>query len=238
MIHHAGIGAFLAAVVLTAGCATVEKTALSSDSKKNIKTVAVVGVTEPEKYTLNPGQAPGGALLYVFGTLGGLVLGGIEASRAEAATNEFTAPIKPTNPDTATHWNELVHSHLQSKGYEVTMLPPLPVKAGTNEFDRSSTAGKFDAVLLSSISTGYAVESDVEPRITASLRLVSSDCTDIHFSEGLLYSATPLGAFTHIERDTKFAFPTREALLSSPETAREALRTGLSEIAKKATSDF
>lgn len=232
------IAALLGVSLLAGGCASVDKTALSTDSKKRITTVAVMSVPEPEKFFLNPGQAPGGAALYMFGAIGGLILGGIEASRAQAATNEFTDSIKPTNPDVAQHWNETILGLLQSRGYEVTQVPQLPMKADGKEFDCSSLAGKFDAVLLSSISPGYAVESGVEPHIVASIRLTSSNCTDTHFSDEFLYSARSLGKLTHIERDAKFTFPNRDALLANPQRARQALRTGLAEIAKRAASDL
>jgi hypothetical protein len=238
LISHHSIAALLTVSILAGGCATVDKTAYSPDSKKRIRTVAVIGVPEPEKYFLNPGQAPGGAALYMFGALGGLILGGIEASRSESATNEFTAAVKPTNPDVARHWNETVLGLLQLRGYEVTQLPQLPKKADGKEVDCTSLNGKYDAVFLSSISTGYAVESSVEPRVFASVRLTSSSCTDTHFSDAFLYSARPLGKLTHVERDAKFSFSSRDALLADPQTARQALRTGLTEIAKRATSEL
>jgi hypothetical protein len=238
LISRKSILALLTVTALAAGCATVEKTALSSDSKKRIKTIAMIGVVEPGKYFLDPGQAPGGAVLYAFGALGGLILGGIEASRAENATNEFTSVIKPTNPDVARHWNESVSVLLQGRGYEVTQLPELPKKTDGKEIDCSSIAGKYDAVLLSNISTGYAVESSVEPRVGAFVRLTSTNCTDTHFTDSYIYSAKPLGKLTHIERDSKFTFSNRDALIADPQTAKLALRTGLTEIAKRVTSEF
>lgn len=238
MISRRSFAAVLSVSLLTGGCATVDKTAFSSESKKKIKTVAVISVAEPEKYFLNPGQAPGGAALYMFGAIGGLILGGIEATRAENATKEFTASVKLTNPDVARHWNDSVIALLQSKGYEVAQLAQLPKRADGKEIDCSSISGKFDAVLFSSISTGYSVESGVEPRVFASVRLASSNCTETHFSDGIVYSSKPLGKFTHIVRDTKFTFPNRDALLADPQKAKEGLRTGLTEIAKRATSDL
>lgn len=238
MISRKSILALLTITALTAGCATVEKTALSPDSKKKIKTIAMIGVTEPGKYFLDPGQAPGGAVLYAFGALGGLILGGIEASRAENATNEFTSAVKPTNPDVARHWNASISTLLQERGYEVTQLPELPKKTDGKEVDCSSIAGKYDAVLLSSISTGYAVESSIEPRVGAFVKLTSSNCADTHFTDAYIYSAKPLGKLTHVERDSKFTFSSRDALLADPQTARLALRTGLTEIAKRVTSDL
>jgi hypothetical protein len=238
LILRKSIITLLTVTVLASGCATVEKTALSSDSKKKIKTIAMISVAEPGKYFLDPGQVPGGAALYAFGALGGLILGGIEASRAENATNEFTAAVKPTNPDVARHWNESVSILLQGRGYEVTQLPELPKKTDGKELDCSSIAGKYDAVLLSNISTGYAVESNVEPRVGAFVRLTSANCTDTHFTDSYIYSAKPIGKLTHLERDSKFTFSSRDSLLADPQTARLALRTGLTEIAKRLTSEF
>lgn len=231
-----GIAALLVASLLWTGCATVDRTPLSSETRKGIKTIAVIDVPEPEKYFLMPGLVPGGPALYVFGAIGGLVLGSIEAARLEAATDEFTAALKPTHPDVARHWNESVSDLLRSKGFEVTRLPPLPKKAEGDDADCSSIAGKFDAVLLSTITAGYAVESAVEPRVYASLRLASSNCLETHYSDSLLFSAKPIGSFTHVERDAKFAYPSREALIADPQTARSALRAGLAEIARRAAT--
>lgn len=236
MIVRYGVPALLLVSILATGCATVERAPLSPEAKSRIKTVALVAVDEPEKYFLIPGQMPAGSALYMFGALGGLVLGGIEASRAESATNEFTAAVKPTHPDVARHWNDSIAESLQTKGYVVTRLPRLSKKHGEKELDCTPMAGKFDAVLLTSISAGYAVESSVEPRVVALVRLASSNCTDTHFSDGYLYSARPIGEYTHIERDPKFAFASRDALMADPQTAKQALRTGLAEIARRAAS--
>lgn len=232
------IAAALLLAALCSGCATVDKTAFSSESKKHIKTVAFVTVPEPEKYFLDPGQAPGGFALYAFGALGGLVLGGIEAARVESATNEFTSAIKPTTPALAQQWNEGVMSLLQAKGYEVTQIPALLQKTDGKEVDCSSIAGKFDAVFLSSFTAGYAIGSTAEPRVGASVLLMSGNCATKHFSDAFIYSAKPSGQLTHVERDAKFSFQSRDALIANPEMAKQALRTGLNEITKKAMTDF
>ena len=239
MISRRILATLLTVSLLFSGCASVERTSFAADSKKKIKSIAVVSVAEPDNYALDPGQLTGGAALYAFGALGGLILGGIEASRIEKATNEFTASVRATQPDLAQHWNESLVQLLQSKGYQVTQLPPLPKKDGKNEVDCSSTAGKFDAVLLTTLAmTGYAVESVVEPRVIVSVRLLSNDCAETNFSDAYIYSAKSLGKLTHIIRDAELSFPSREALLADPQKAKRAMRTGLSEIAKVATTEF
>ena len=239
MISRHTLAVLLMASLLFSGCTTLEKTAFAPDSKKKIKTIAVIGVSEPDNYVLDPGQVTGGSALYAFGALGGLILGGIEASRTENATKEFTASVRGTQPGLAQHWNESLITLLQSKGYQVTQLPPLPKKDGKNEVDCSSTVGKFDAVLLSTLAmTGYVVESMVEPRVVASVRLLSNDCVETNFSDGYIYSAKSLGKLTHIIRDAELSFPSREALLADPQKARRAMRTGLTEIAKTVSSEF
>lgn len=235
-ISRRTIAALLPVFLLATGCATVEKTPLSVESKQKIRTIAVVAVPEPEKYFLNPAPTPGGQALYMFGALGGLVLGGIEATRAKNATDEFTASVSTTNPDVAEHWNESVLASLQSRGYAVTKVPPLPMLTDGKKVDCNSVSGKFDAVLLTTISAGYAVESAVEPLVHAQVQLLSSSCSDVHFSDAFLYSAKAVGSNTHIAREAKYSFPSREALLANPGTAKEAMRAGLSEIARKVSS--
>ncbi len=230
--------ALVLSALLATGCATVDKTAFSPEAKKTIKTVAVIGVNEPDSYFLHPGMAPGGAALYMFGALGGLILGGIEASRAQAATNEFTLALKPTQPDVASHWNDSVLTLVQAKGYEATPLPSLPMKSGGKEVDCSSLAGKFDAVLLTTIATGYAVETATEPRVSATVKLLSGNCAKTYYADSFLYAAKPLGKLTHIERDKQFSFASRDALIADPQKAKDGLRTGLTEIAKKVAADL
>jgi hypothetical protein len=232
------IAIVLSASLIATGCATAEKTPLSAESKKKIKTVALISAQEPEKYFLNPGQAPGGFALYAFGAIGGLILGGIEATRAENATNEFTASVKPTNPELAQHWNSTLLAAMQAKGFEVAQLPPLPKKSDGKEPDCTSVAGKYDAVLLSTFGAGYSVESVVEPRVSAAVRLMSSNCAEKYFSDTYFYSAKPIGNLTHVARDIQFTFVSREALIADPQKAKEAMRTGLSEIVKKTSSEF
>lgn len=43
-----GIAALLAASLLWAGCATVDRTPLSSETRKGIRSIAVIDVPEPE----------------------------------------------------------------------------------------------------------------------------------------------------------------------------------------------
>jgi hypothetical protein len=238
MISRFDATVLMIVALCVSGCASVEKTALAPEAKKKIKTIGVVSVPEPDKYVLYPGQAPGGAALYAFGALGGLVLGSIEAARTENATNEFTAAVKRANPDVANHWNTTINALLSAKGYQITLLSPLPKRSGSNETDCSSTAGKFDALLLTSITTGYSVEKLVEPRVLASVRLVSSNCAETYFTDSYSYSANAIGKFTYITRDATANFGSRDELLANPEKAKQGLHKGLTEVAKKATSDF
>ncbi|MDZ5458351.1 hypothetical protein [Azohydromonas lata] len=191
---------------------------------------------EPEKYPLNPGQLPGGALLHAFGALGGAVLAGIESSRYETATNEFTTAIKPTRPAIAQHWNESLLLSLQSKGYQAMLVPELPMKKDAQETDCASIAGKYDAVMVSSISSGYAVSDAVQPVSYAKVKMLSSDCGETYFSDAFSYSTKPMPRTTHSQSDARFNFPSRELLLSNPELAKEAMRTGVGTVARQAAA--
>lgn len=154
----------------------------------------------------------------------------------QSATSEFMAAIKPTQPDVARHWNQNMLSQLQAKGYQATVLPPMAKPEAKDNEACGSVAGKYDAVLLTGISTGYAETASVEPRVVASVRLLAGDCQQTYFEETFLYAAQPLGSLTHLPSDAQFTFPTRAALMADPLKAKEALRSGLGEIAKKATS--
>ena len=220
------------------GCASAQKTSLSDESRHKIKSIAFIDVDEPDKYFLNPGQLPGGAALYAFGALGGLILGSVEASRADSATIEFTTVLTPMAPQLSSHWNETMGQLLKSKGYDVTMLDHLPKKSDGKEIDCTSISGKYDAVFISNISAGYSIETNVEPRVVVTTKLLSSTCSETKYSDSFIYGSKALGKLTLVDRDQEFVFPSRDALLADPKKAKTALRTGLAKIAERGVSDL
>jgi hypothetical protein len=220
------------------GCAAAPKVPFSVEKRLKVKTVAVVELPEPEKYFLDPGQLPGGPAFYMFGALGGLVLGGIEGARAESATNEFTQAIAPHSPKVSNAWNESIIQLLKERGYQVTAVPSLPKSKEADHVDYSPIRGKYDAVFVSTMSAGYAVEPKVEPRVLIDVKLLSSECSDTLFYDQYVYGTRQFGQMTFIERDGQYTYPDRGALISDPKRASSALRTGVLEISKRVASSF
>lgn len=223
----------IASVAVLSACASTPRVPLQAEAKQKIKTIALVQIPDPEKYFLNPGQAPGGAVLYMFGAIGGAILGGIEASRAESATNEFTASLLSQSPALGTHMTDELATAIASRGYTLTKLAQLPKQTAAKVVDCGDHTGKFDAVMITTLSAGYAVESQVEPRVEVSVKLLSSDCTQTLYSESFIYTNKEFPNSVLVPRSTEFTFATRELLIAGAPKAREALRTGASELAKR-----
>lgn len=223
----------IAVIASLAACASNPKLALKAESKQKIRTIAIVQAPEPARYFLQPGQLPGGAALYVFGALGGLVLGGIEATRAENATSEFNAALTPHTPALGSAWNDELFRLVGERGYTVTRIDPLPKAPDGQQIDCASVKGQYDAILVSDISGGYALESQAEPRVIAHAKLLSGDCRESMYAETLIYAARTFGKLTLVERNPEFAFPNREALFADLPKSKAALRAGASELAKR-----
>lgn len=223
----------VAAAVLMSACATPPRQALQADVKGQIKKLAIVEVPDPERYTLYPGQSPAGFALYLFGALGGALLGGIEASRMESATTEFTTALKPHAPALGSHWTQEISGALSGRGYAATVVAPLPAPKSGQPVDCGDVKGQYDAVLVTTLAAGYGVDKQVEPQVLVRTQLLSSDCSKTLFSDTYVYGSRELKGSTLIERRADFAYPSREQLIAEPAKAREALRTGASEIAQR-----
>lgn len=223
----------IASVAVLSACASTPRIPLQVEAKQKIKTIALVQLPDPERYFLNPGQAPGGAALYMFGAIGGAILGGIEASRAESATNEFTASLLPQNPALGSHMTDELATTIVGRGYTLTKLAQLPKQANAKDVDCGDHKGKFDAVMITTLSAGYAVESQVEPRVGVSVKLLSSDCTQTLYSDSFIYTNKEFPNSVLVPRSPEFTFATRELLIAGAPKAKEALRTGASELAKR-----
>jgi hypothetical protein len=228
----------IALSIALVACGSIPKQALQADAKQKIKTIAVMQAPEPDRYFLNPGQLPGGAALYAFGALGGLLLGGIEATRAENATAEFNTAMVAQTPAVGALWNDELFRSVTDRGYSVVKIAPLVKTSNGKELDCTNILGKYDAVLVTSISAGYSVESQVEPRVIANAKLLNGDCKQSLYSEAFIYGASQIGSHTFVERNAEFAFPSREALLANMEKSKEALRTGTVELAKRVAQEL
>jgi hypothetical protein len=228
----------LAVTAALVGCGAAPKVPFQADVKQRIKTIAIAQTPDPERYFLNPGANPAGAALYIFGAIGGAILGGIEAARAESATKELMTSFGDELPAVGSLLTDDLKSALAARGYEITQVPAMPKAKEEDAIDCGANKNKFDAVMQTSISAGYVVESQVEPRVMLRVRLFSSDCGKLLFSDTFLYGNKEVRNATLLTRNEDAAFPSREQLIANPARAREALRTGTKELAKRAAQEL
>lgn len=225
--------------MLLAACANAPKVALKPEVKQNIRRVAVVEVPEPTSYYMNPGAAPGGAALYLFGALGGAILGGIEASRQESATATFTSAVKPLEPKLSSIVLARIEQGLAAKGYETVRVPEPPKTPDGKSYDLSKIEAAHDAILVTTLSAGYAVDSGaVVPRIGLSASLHPRQGGDKLFSDAYLYGTKKLGQMVFVESDPKYTLQSLEAVYQNTEVAVEGLRTGAGKVAERFVADL
>lgn len=228
----------ICAVVLTA-CASTPKVALSPEAKQGLKRIAVVQTTEPEKYFVYPGQLPGGFVFYMFGAIGGAVIGGIEASRIESATTRFTTAVSPLQPDLSGTLLSGVEEGLRAKGYEIHRVPAPPMLPDGKAYDLSRVDGPFDAVLVTELRGGYVAEGKgVAPSVTVSASLMTKSGSDRIFATTYTYSPEGRGEVVQIEPDENFVVASVDAIYDDVNVAVEGLRTGARKVAERMVADL
>ena len=167
-----------------AGCATKPQVAFKPEARKSIRTIAIVETPEPEKYVMTPGQLPAGYMLYMFGAIGGAVLGGIESSRMEAASQSLTSAVNPFKPSLQTTFRNTLESGLRQKGYEVARVAAPPKNSEGSGYDLTKLDGNYDAFVIVDLSGGYGVEGRVTaPRIVGSVSVVGKSGATTHFAQ-------------------------------------------------------
>lgn len=230
--------ALLSTLALLAACANHPKIALRPEVKQSVKRVAIVEIAEPA-YQMAPGAAPGGAVLYMFGAIGGAILGGIEASRHESATARFTAAVEPLKPALGATMLEQLDAGLRAKGYETLRIPAPPKTADGKGYDFAKVEGGHDAFLVTTLLAGYAVESGaVVPRVSARVVLHPGKGVEPVFSDTYLYASRRFGELVFVEADAQFSFPSLDAVYTDPSAPVAGLRAGTSKLAERIVADL
>jgi hypothetical protein len=225
--------------IVLAACANAPKVALKPEVKQGIRRVAIVDIPEPASYFMNPGAAPGGGALYMFGAIGGAILGGIEANRQESATTKFTSAVQPLNPGLSTIVLTQIEQGLSAKGYDTVRVPVPPKTSDGKGYDFTKIEAAHDAILVTALFAGYAVESgSVVPRISLSASLHTRQGGDKIFSDAYLYGTKKFGQMVLVESDPKFTLQSLDAVYANTGVALEGLRVGAGKVAERFVSDL
>lgn len=224
---------------LLVACAGAPKVEYKPEAKQGIRRVAIVDIPEPTSYYMDPGAAPGGAALYVFGALGGAILGGIESSRQESASAKFTAALRPLNPGLRPIVLAQIEQGLNAKGYETIRVPAPPKTLDGKGHDFSKIKVEHDAILVTTLFAGYAVDSkSVSPRISLSASLHRRQGGDMIFSDAYLYGTKKFGEMILLDSDPKFTLPSLDAVYKNTEVVLEGLRVGTGKVAERLVADL
>lgn len=226
-------------IAFLVACSTAPKVTLRPEVKQSVKRIAIVDIPEPTTYFMHPGAVPGGAALYAFGAIGGAILGGIEASRQEAASARFTSAVSPLKPALSTVMLERLESGLKEKGYDVVRIPEPSKTADGKAYDFARIEGNFDAILVASLGAGYTAESGaVVPRVRVGATLHARSGIEKLFSDTYIYSSMKIGELTRVEPDPKFTMSSIDAMYQNVGMAVEGLRTGTGKLAERILVDL
>jgi hypothetical protein len=226
-------------IVSLFACATTPKISLKPEVKQSMKRIAIVETPEPDRYFMYPSPSPGGAALYMFGALGGAIVGGIEAKRQETATVKFTEAIVPLDPKIAKNMLTGLENRLLEKGYDVLRVSPPPMTPDGKNYDISKIEGAFDAILVCKLTAGYREHSGkVAPKVSVSVSIFSESGTDTLFADSYLYCLNKFGQSVQIVPDPKYVVKTIDELYEDLSVAVEGLRMGVKKISERAVSDL
>lgn len=226
-------------VVSLTACASAPKVALRADAKQSVKRIALAEIPEPKAYAMNPGPMPGGAAFYVFGAIGGAVLGGIEANRYESATSRFHYAVSPSKPELSAVLMDRLEAGLKDKGFNVVRVAAPPKTADGKGYDFKAIDSEVDGILITALEAGYAVESGpVTPRIIVGASLHAKSSGQALFSDRYLYSTTKFGDLVLVQSDSKYTMPSLDAVYQNMDTIVEGLKTGTGKLAERILVDL
>jgi len=92
--------------------------------------------------------------------------------------------------------------------------------------------------MITSLSAGYAVESQVEPRSGTDVKLLSSDCSTTLYTGSFIYTNKEFPNAVLVMRSNESTFASRELLIASAPKVKEALQAGASELAKRIAQEL
>ena len=127
-----------------AGCASAPRKAFDRDASSQVHRILLVQYPEPVQYQVFGAQAvptAGGiALMVLGGAIGGAIVGGIEASHAQARAASLTGAIKPYADGFCPRLYSGLEARLRERGYEVTRIERPLKKSADEVVDYSSVA--------------------------------------------------------------------------------------------------
>ncbi|HBR96051.1 MAG TPA: hypothetical protein DD979_01570 [Gammaproteobacteria bacterium] len=226
--------------ITLAACSVAPKIALQPEAKASIKTIALVDVPEPETYRMVPETNAAGSVLYMFGALGGAILGGIEASREKKASQKFTQAVAPLEPELSGTLLSELEAGLKSKGYQVVRVPMPAKDEESGEYDVASIDGVFDAVLVATVEGGYSAASyEPQPMLLSTVQMYDRTGDKMLFSNQYVYSDTQHGARSvHIKSESRFVLSSLDDLYSNVAVARDGMQAGAKAFAEHALAEL
>lgn len=214
--------ALLCAAVL--GCASKSAKPTAEPRKPTIKTIAILPVQEPHRYTLE--KAPGGLML--LGVLGVVLESAITSDKSDQFGKRMKSHQNLLGKDL---FDSLITS-LREQGYEIVDLRDQDmgyVEPGDYDYNKVKTDA--DAILHVWIdrmgAASPASRITYRPQLNVNVRLLSQIDHEIWYDEGFDYGSDAHKAdWGNLPADAKYSWGTFEKLLAGIPELVDGLQVG------------
>jgi hypothetical protein len=219
------VTAFLTFVLLTA-CATHSKTIAS---KPVIKRIAIIPASNPKWYSFENAAPPVGYPFQFW----------VNKLDSKNKAKLFNEKLNSQPLNLATDFTEEIASSLRGYGFTVEILEGLTRPANDpDNVDYDKVSSNADAILHLWVSEVGLYSSRLSvnyiPRVNASGKLFVKDHDDDVYDGEIYYGVdAKKGKEWAIVPDTKFAYPSFDAVMSNIDDVRSAFEVGTLEISKR-----
>lgn len=231
------ISAAIAVIAILAGCGA-SKMAVRPDATENLKTIALIEVSEPDAYVAQDFGNTGA----MFGAVGGAMVG---ASSADAgkSVNQIVVDAKYAAGD---HFTRSLTDKLSALGYQVNLISVTREKKQSllESYDSVDSAGA-DAILDVAIeSMGYATEHPMFSRHWRPASQVKVALIDVHsnkkvYEEKFMYGYhNPFMSGTDIDAPKTYHFKNKDELFADGDKLVAGIRNSVEAVVEQVQNNL
>lgn len=226
--------ALVAAAVLSAGCANVQKKAFNKEAAAHVQRVAVAEQSGKESYSINIVAHPG----VNFGLIGGLVA----AADLSSKSDTLTAALDPQQTAIRQRITRKLADSLQTNGYETKVMTLAEGVEAKRAFESVRSNLKEDALVSLDVQAGYVAAgpgSDYLPYMRVEVLQTDVKSGDVLYQDTITYGYTFENAKTvHLTSSPQYRFKDMDDLKARTALVREGLYAGLDLIVAQISSDL
>lgn len=221
----------LFAVVVASGCSSLPKQTFNTEANKNIRQLTLITPPAVDKVDVFMVNHPAASL--------GLIGAAIVAADKTLKTNQYNHAIKANKVNWASYAQQQLQQALKKVGYNVKISTTPPKQKRTQKFLETYADTTADASLDYYFKVAHIAGGPTTkyiPSISLQTRLVSAKDKSVLYAEQFESGYSFQQKNPHIAISQQFKSATE--LASHPKTSVDALKEGISKIAKKIAEDL